>query len=124
MVAFSRPLNVQDDLLDGVGLVGGGSDVIGVALARRSAAAYSAVDKAIHKKKACGPRGKKMKDSSPFSWEDHLKRLKVDATDAHFKRRYRLTPNAFTELLALVKSNLRKNDIKVKASRGRGSEPA
>ena len=44
MVAFSRPLDVQDDLLDGVGFPGFRGDAIGLALARRSAAAYAAVD--------------------------------------------------------------------------------
>ena len=91
MVAFSRPLGGQEDLLDGLSLGMGG---IEAALTRKRAYNLAAVEVGIQKsqqKGASGPHGKKLRDPSPFSWEDHLARLKVGTTDAHFKKRERDT---------------------------------
>ena len=42
-----------------------------------------------------GPQGRKRREESPFSWEDHIAQL----TERQFKLRYRLTYDGFNKLL-------------------------
>ena len=55
-----------------------------------------------------GPQGKKRREESTFSWEDHLARL----TPKEFKQRYRLDWTAFNELLKLIRADLEPRDEK------------
>jgi hypothetical protein len=55
-----------------------------------------------------GPQGKKRKEESPFSWEDHVKRF----TEKEFKQRYRLDWAAFKALLRLIRDDISVHDEK------------
>jgi len=62
-----------------------------------------------------GPQGPKRVDDAPFSWGDHVATL----NRLEFKRCYRLTPEAFDELLGLIRSDIStKNLTRAEACRG------
>ena len=49
-----------------------------------------------------GPQGAKYRTESPFSWNDHVKRL----TESEFKLRYRLDFDAFQRLVEILRPDL------------------
>ena len=81
-----------------------------VAIVKRRRLAHAA---ALQRQKS-GPRGKKRKPLSYFSWTDHLHRL----SPREFKARYRLDLKSFNHLHNLIKSRIETGN-KAQASRTR-----
>ena len=71
-------------------------------IARRRRVVVVAATLLLRKGGQQGPQAAKRKDKSPFIWSDHVDRL----TEAEFKLRYRLSAEAFYELLGKIENDL------------------
>ena len=92
--------------------VGVDTEVVAAMVAQRRAAAAAVLLDGVPVQ---GPKGPKRKDPSPFVWEDHVRRF----TPAEFKLRYRLTAEAFYELLYKIGDRLSvKNEKNAVNSKG------
>ena len=60
-----------------------------------------------------GPQGSKRPDEDPFSWTDHVARLSED----EFKQRYRLTFDAFYQMLQKIRPALDVNEKMAKVGK-------